>query len=203
MAGEIDIYNMALAHIGSTDKVADLNERSPERVQCSAFWPTSRDALFQYKDTPWNFATTQVALADLGDPPDGWLYRYRYPNDCLNALQVMQNGNPAFCFPEAFRAQFVIGYEAAGRVILTNLPEAQMKYVRRIEEPERYPSYFVEAAAFRLAAMIAMPLTKDSGLRNEMLQMAEQFAQIAMAATLNEAQQSWPERSIYEREIHA
>ena len=201
MASKIDVFNMALGHIGISSTVADELERSPERVICSRYWDTCRDALFSYKDMEWKFATNTVVLADLGGPPNGWAFRYRYPNDCINALGVV--GATGRTEPVEQRPKFDVQYQADGRVILTDMPEAVLRYTKRVEEAERWPSSFVEAMAYRLASMIVMPLKNDAGNRNNLLQLAEEFSQIAMAASLNEGQPDGPITSIYERELHA
>jgi hypothetical protein len=200
MASKIDVYNMALSNIGSSETVADELERSPERVTCSRFWDTCRDALLSYKDVEWKFATTTVALADLGTPPEGWGFRYRYPNDCINALEIMSGY--ARATPEEFKPKFDIQYEANGRVILCDIEDAVLKYTKRVEEAERWPAYFVEAMAARLASFIAAPLKKDLSTRNDMIQLAEQLIQVAIAASLNEGQPDGPFTSIYEGAIH-
>lgn len=201
MASKIDVFNMALAHVGISSTVADESERSPERFACSRFWDTCRDALFAYKDMRWRFATARVKLADIGDPPLGWGYRYRYPNDCINALSITSDSGRAVL--NEYAPKFTIEWEEGGRVILSDTESAELIYIRRIEEVERWPSTFVEAVAYRLAAQIAMPLRNDSGVRAELIQLAEQFAQIAMAASLNEEQPDNPVPSLYERELHA
>lgn len=201
MASKIDVFNMALGHIGVGSTVADEQERSPERVTCSRFWDQCRDALFAYKDMPWGFAVTLEALAEIGDPPTGWEYRYRYPNDCINLIELYQDSVRTVSVE--LRSKFEVMYEADGRAVLADIPAAVARYVKRINEVERWPATFVEAMSYRLAAMIAMPLKNDNGLRNELLQLAEQFTQIAMAASLNESQPDGPIASIYERELHA
>lgn len=200
MASKIDVFNMALGHIGVSSTVADELERSPERVACTRYWDTCRDALLSYKDMRWRFATAREALADIGDPPPGWAFRYRYPNDCVNALEIVGISGRTELFDTM--PKFDIQYESAGRVILADTEGAVLLYTKRVEEVERWPSSFVEAAAMRLASMIVMPLKNDSGMRNDLLQLAEQFAQIAMAASLNEGVPDNLQPSIYERELH-
>jgi hypothetical protein len=200
MASKIDVYNMALGHIGVSSTVADELERSPERVICSRYWDTCRDALFSYRSMEWRFATATVALADIGGAPNGWEFRYRYPNDCVDAQGII--GPSGRVEAVEIRPKFKVQYEADGRVILSDYPEAVLLYTKRVEEVERWPSYFVEAMAYRLASMIVMPLKNDAGNRNNLLQLAEQFAQIAMAASLNECQPDGPIVSIYERTMH-
>lgn len=201
MASKIDVYNMALGMIGVSSTVADELERSPERVICSRYWDTCRDALFSYKDMNWGFASALVVLADLGSPPDGWGFRYRYPNDCINAIEIFEES--VRTVPVSLRSKFEVAYEADGRVILCDIPEASLKYTKRVDEVERWPAYFVEAMAYRLASMIVMPLKNDAGNRNGLIQLAEQFAQIAMSASLNEGEPDGPFPSVYETEIHA
>lgn len=201
MASKIDVFNLALGHIGVSSTVADELERSPERVICSRYWDTCRDALLSYKDMPWGFATARVTLADIGTPPTGWGYRYRYPNDCVNAMEVI--GGTGRVENIQARPKFAIQWEADGRVILADIDEAVLLYIKRIEEAERWPSSFVEAMAYRLASMIVMPLKNDMALRNDLLTLADQFAQIAMAASLNEGEPDNAPASIYEQELHA
>jgi hypothetical protein len=88
-------------------------------------------------------------------------------------------------------------------VILCDIPGATLRYTKRILEAERWPSLFVEAMSYRLASQIVMPLKNDNGLRGDLLQLAEQFAQIAMAADYNEAEPDGPIASIYEQELHS
>lgn len=201
MASKIDVFNMALGHIGVGSTVADELERSPERVTCSRFWDQCRDALFAYKDMPWGFAVTLEALAEIGGPPAGWEHRYRYPNDCINLIELYQESVRTVSVE--LRSKFEVMYEADGRAVLADIPAAIARYVKRINEVERWPATFVEAMSYRLAAMIVMPLKNDNGLRNELLQLAEQFTQIAMAASLNEGEPDGPIASIYEQELHA
>lgn len=203
MANKVDIWNMALGHIGTSQPIAEENERSPEAFACRRYWDTCRDALFSYRDMDWKFATAVVALADLGSPPDGWGYRYRYPNDCINARDILADGIVRSPLLNDIRFPFEIAYEANGRVILCDVEAASLRYTKRIEEADRYPAYFVEAMAFRLASMIAMPLKADMSIRNDLITLAEQFAQIAMAASLNEGAPDPAPQSVYEQEMHA
>lgn len=202
MSSRIDVFNMALGHIGVSSTVADELERSPERVICTRYWDTCRDALFSYMDMEWKFATSTVALADIGDPPDGWGFRYRYPNDCVNAHEILGASNFGRTQDVSLRPKFDVQFEADGRAIVCDMPEAMLRYTKRIEEVERWPSSFVEAMGFRLASMIVMPLKNDAGARNNLLQLAEQFAQIAMASSLNEGQPDGPVPSVYEMAIN-
>lgn len=201
MASEIDIYNMALSHIGTTATVQDKAERSVERITCSRFYETARDALLSYKSCDWRFAETSVLLADLGNPPTNWLYQYAFPNDCIRPMYIVIPGLPAPRDDQ--RLIFHVASGSSGRVILANQPEAELRYISRLTEAERYHAPFVEALALRLASMIAMPLVKEKTLRDELMNLSEQAIQVAMAFELNQAQPEQEPRSIYEQEMHA
>lgn len=188
MAGQIDIYNMALGNIGINKPVADLDENSVERKVCSRYYETARDAALA--DFPWPFATTTVLLADLGNPPTNWAFRYRYPNDCLRADAIVVPGcrDPR---PDQ-EIEFEVMYEAAGRVIVTDQPEAELRYVKRIDSAERLPANVVEAISLKLAAMIAMPLKAELNLRSAMEQLYERYKQDAWAQAMNESEPDNP-----------
>lgn len=201
MASQIDIYNMALSNIGSTATVQDLNERSAERIACSRFYETVRDAMLAYKACPWSFAIKIEALADIGTPPEPWGYRYTLPNDCITALYIAQTiGNN---LRDDQQIPFQIINSGNSRALLTDQPGAILCYVSRIVEAERFSSPFVEALAMRLAAMIAMPIAKSASLRQDTASLAEQLIQVAMAHELNQAQHGLMPESLYIAEIHA
>ena len=201
MASKVDIFNMALFHIGSTSKVASETEATMERIACSTFYDTCLDALLAYKSADWGFATTSVALADLGTPATNWRYRYAMPSDCVRPIGLVIPGdrNPG----QGQRIPYVLREGGSGQTLNTDQPEAELLYIRRGLPAERFPAFFVEALALRLGAMIAMPLKKDGGLQGELLQLAEQAIQVAIAASLNQGQRDNEPESDYTLEAHA
>lgn len=201
MASKVDIFNMALFHIGSTSKVSSDTERSQEAIVCSTFYDTVLDALLSYKSADWGFATRSVTLADVGSPPTNWIYRYALPNDCVRAIGIVIPGirNPA----EGFQIPFDIQQGDSSQTVVTDQPEAELLYIARGLPAERLPTPFVEALALRLASFIAVPLKKESSLRQELLQLAENAIQVAIASSLNQQQQDNPPPSDYELEMHA
>lgn len=201
MASKVDIFNMALFHIGSTSKVASDTEQSMERIACSTFYDTVLDALLAYKSADWGFATKSVALADVGSPPTNWVYRYALPNDCVRAIGIVipGNRNPG----EDQQISFDIQQGDSSQTVVTDQPQAELIYISRGLPAERLPSAFVEALCLRLAAFIAVPLKKESALRQELLNLAESAIQVAIAASLNQQQPDTPPPSEYELELHA
>lgn len=201
MASKIEIYNMALFHVGSTSKVASETEQSMEQIVCSTFYPTALDALLAYKSADWGFATKSVKLADIGSPPTNWLYRYAYPNDCVRAIDIVIPGcrNPM----QGQAIKYDLQMSDVSLSIVTDQPEAELLYIARGLPAERLPSPFVMALSYQLAAFIAVPLKKDMATSQALMQIAEQFTQVAMASSLNQQEPDNQPISIYEAEAHA
>ena len=63
MSSLIEIFNLALATVGSTQLVAAADEASLEANTCNTFYPLCRD--YVLRDFPWRFAKKRVALAVL------------------------------------------------------------------------------------------------------------------------------------------
>ncbi|MFN6798793.1 hypothetical protein ACK4QH_23255, partial [Proteus mirabilis] len=68
--------------------INSMTEASKEAVQCNLHYAQCRDSVLA--DFPWNFATKKVALANTNNPPPNWAYAYRYPNDCLKAIGIVE-----------------------------------------------------------------------------------------------------------------
>lgn len=201
MASKIDVFNMALFHIGSSSKVASDTEASMERIACSTFYDTTLDALLAYKSTDWGFALKSVVLADLGEPPTNWQFRYAYPNDCVRAIGLVIPGNRTPSEAEQIPYQLQQGDN--GQTLVTDQPEAELQYISRGLPAERFPAAFIEALALRLAAFIAMPLKKDADLAGDLAERAELAIQSAMANSLNQRQPDAEPVSDYIQEMHA
>lgn len=207
MTAEVDICNMALNRIGATDTIAEFNERSKAAKLCRTFYAQSRDAVL--RDFPWPFATRYEGLAIVpGTPPDGWLFQYRYPSDCLMAQKLTTTqGEVQWLSAARFNLRFYglqwglegggywpprIPYSIAaddeGQLILTNLQDARLIYTAQITDVSRYDPLFKSALAWYLAVELVMPMTADP----KRVQLAEQKYQLelskAEAASFNEEQ---------------
>lgn len=70
------------------------------------------------------------------------------------------------------------------RVILSNVSEAMMEYIKRITDVTVFDATFVDALSYKLASDMAMPLTGDSRLAayyNERYVQALQHAKVMAA----------------------
>lgn len=157
MASETDICNLALMDIGVSDGIANLaTEESKAARVCRRLYEATRDHALQ--EFPWSFATRRVALALLTtDPPTNWAYAYRFPSDCIQPQGLVVSGTRT---PRATqKIPFEVAGDSSGRVIYTDLVDAELLYTARIEDTTLFEPMFVTALAALLASRIAMPMS--------------------------------------------
>lgn len=163
MASEVDIANLALGHLGDDATVASFDppEGSPQAEHCAHFYPIARDTLLE--EYAWTFATVTEPLVLLGPAVDGWTYSYALPNLCLKVLSVYTPGNRNDDDPLPFELETM----ADGQLILlTDVPNAIIRYTRKITDSSRFSPLFTETLSWLLASMLAGPILKgDTGVK--------------------------------------
>lgn len=173
MASDVDICNLALAHLGDTATVASLDppEGSAQSEHCARFYPIARDALLELH--PWGFSTRRVTLALIGSGWPEWDYAYAQPSDALNIIAVLppgatddySQGVPAAAggayVPQAFSCEV----DGSGNdVILTDQADAVLRYTCVMADTARFSPLFVMALSWHLASLLAGPVIKgDAG----------------------------------------
>lgn len=166
---KMDIWNAALARLGQDVRVAIPTERTKYATALNASWDRVLD--FVLSDGVWPFAITSAVLGMKSPVYPGWMYRYAYPADCLNALAVSDEYGA-----RQYRDAYVIGgvvngpefevqYGSDGACIVTDQIGASLIYVSRVTETDRFPPMFVEAVACRLALDIAPVIAAELGIR--------------------------------------
>lgn len=208
MATEVDICNLALAHLGNAATVASINppEGSAEADHCARFYPLARDTLLEMH--AWGFALKRVALAQVANAASEWLYAYAAPNDAVNLLEVLppdatDDINAQVPFPsDSYGLSAIqvynpvtIGYttqpysseiDANGnQIILTNQEQAVLRYTALITDTSLFSPLFTMTLSWHLAAMLAGPVLKgESGISET------ERATKMMAAMLSQAKNS-------------
>ena len=185
MSSDIEICNLALSRVAVTQAIASFTERSKEAEQCRVLYSHLRELVLQ--EFPWPFAESIVALASLGSPAPGWAFRYRYPADCLKIRNIVQPG-----FRRALSSDmeipYQIGYDAGGRVIHTDQPEAVCRFTFKVEDSTFFDALFVEALAWRLAMDLALPLTSKPDLQQFAAQQYQMALTLAEGSAFQESQ---------------
>ena len=180
------ICNQALGKIGISQFIADLDtEQSNEARVCRVFYEVARDRVLSAM--PWGFARRTAALQDIGTPPAGWLYRYRYPNDCLKARKVIETGATI----EGLGADYSIVEDEAsgGRAICSNTYPASLVYTARIVNVNLFTQAFIDTLSWSLAADIAAPLSAATGMSQAASQAYTAMLTQSGAADMNEGKE--------------
>ena len=207
MASEVDICNLALAHLGDSATVASISppEGSAQAEHCARFYPIARDSILEMHT--WNFSTKRILLAQVTNDWVMWKYAYGLPNNCINPISVIPSeayDDYATRFVPTDTPQFAHNYSpviAAGRyvpqpftietrddnthVLYTNLENAVLRYQASVDDTTEFSSLFVMTLSWHLASMLAGPVIKgDAGAAE-----AKRCAQM-MAGYLSEAKKS-------------
>lgn len=175
MAGEVDIVNTALAHLGDEATVSAISppDGSVQAGHCARFYPIVRDALLEMHT--WRFNTQRAVLAvSPVAPPVGWAYAYAVPSLCVKPIAVLMpdslpdlfSTQPALITPtgtDVLNAQDYV-VEASpvdGTPILyTNVEQASLLYSLGVTDTTKFGPLFVMALARLLASYLAGPIIK-------------------------------------------
>lgn len=182
MSTQVEICNLALNHIGVRN-ITSMAELSEAARRCTLVYEPAVEAVL--REHSWNFATKVVALALIsGETVPGWDYLYTYPANCLNPIKVYDEENARTTTPFEFRVlQAPTGNVKA---IATNVEDAYCEYVAKITDETMFDTSFVEALAYKLAGQLAQPLTKNTQLGVNMLNIYNQTINKAKATNKNE-----------------
>lgn len=186
MASDVDICNLALGHLGDEANVQSISppDGTTQAQHCARVYAIARDATLEMH--AWSFATVRASLAQLATATTTtWAYQYEAPVDMVKPLSV---------YPADADYADGVGdddnkqpFLREGNVILTNTPNAALRYVARVTDPTRFTPLFVETFSLKLAARLAGPIIKGA----TGMSVAEKFNALAdkmMAhATANDA----------------
>ncbi len=153
---QINIWNRALGFLGARGVAAE-QENPPEALQCRLYWDTARRQVL--RDFPWNFAQRRVWLAPQA-LPEGFAPEFRYayalPDLCLKVHAVRHEGRS----PRPFQLARNAAGDAA--LLLTDAARALALYTEDVRNPNLFDDLFAHVLARKLAALVAVPLLKDT-----------------------------------------
>lgn len=187
MSSEVDICNLALAHLGDTATVASIDppDGSAQAQHCARFYPIARNTILEM--ATWGFATRRIALAQLTNTWSQWTYAYAMPAGVMNLIAVLSpdatDDYSEVYAPPDYR-QFPPGYYRndllgtaytpqpytietntdGSQVILTNVQNALLRYTVVVDDTTQFSALFTLALSWLLASLLAGPLIKgDTG----------------------------------------
>lgn len=183
MAGDLDICNLALSHIGK-EQIQAMDQKGAAAEQCRLhFTPALHAALASFD---WSFARMVKTLPALSGYTFSYPYAYAFtlPADCLRVRDI----EPISPHEPRDQRRFKIGRNPLGdgRVIYTVRAAPVFVYTTSNIDLASIDDQFVECFSYHLAAKLAMPLTRDLKIRAEMMKWAINLTGQAQAASANE-----------------
>ena len=201
MSSEVEICNLALAHLGDSATVASIDppEGSAQAEHCARWYPIARNSMLELQE--WSFATTRALLAELTNTFPQWQHAYARPSDCLRVLGVLPAdatgdvaGAPhercAIYTPQAFTTE--TDTNTGNQVILTNQPNALVRYTRLVTDTSKFSPLFTDALGWYLASYLAGPVLKgETGINvgQAMLKIALGMLSNAAVSSANQSSQ--------------
>ena len=182
MATEVNICNLALAHLGDDATIASLSppEGSAQAEKAARFYPIARDSLLEMHT--WNFAAKRANLALTTNNLAQWDYAYVAPTDMMSPVAViaptaqndyatrMSAGDTPGGITSNYAPTIVAGqytpqqFAIEGTTIYTNVETAMLRYQAFVTESDKFSPLFVMTLSWHLASMLAGPIIKgDQG----------------------------------------
>ena len=187
MADKTSICNLALAHLGVTKSIENLDtDDSAEATVCRRFYETTKDSVL--RDYPWPFAQKSATLNLVANnPTTEWNYSYRYPTDCLMIRRIYSGLRTD---TNDTRVRYEITRDSSGRLIYSDEQTPVCEYTMRNDDPEQYPPDFQMALSYRIAFYIAPAVTGGDpfNLQERVLKLYDTEISRAGRSSFNEEQ---------------
>jgi hypothetical protein len=149
ITSEVGVCNVAIGMLGG-ELIFSLDDESDEAKLCKANYDLCRDTALEARN--WTFAAGRALLNPMVETPSHqWSAKFLLPSDCVKVRQVCSDTGMLVDTP----------WEKEENYILANESILYIKYTKRIKDPARYSSAFIQAFASLLASLIAVPLTGD------------------------------------------
>lgn len=186
---EVLICNMALSYIGDRANVQSITptDGSAQSRYCADFYPVARDLVLE--SHYWSFAATRrgVELTAI-TPPDPWTYAFAVPSNALRVYRLLADGETDEHNTQPYELAVYDDGGTPVHLIYANVDAGDVVYTRQITETHLFPQRVQTAIAYKLAGMLAGPLTKNGKLVETMERMFE--AQLARAKEQDGAQRN-------------
>ena len=135
--------------MGVSTSIENPNSTDNKAVLLNNYYTLARD--YVLKDFDWNFANVfrSLALNAEVESYGKFKYCYDYPNDCICARDVFEE------FSYQMQPFSIASLQNGTKVILTDIPNAVLRYTKRIENETVFTSEFSLALAYYLASLVA------------------------------------------------
>jgi len=190
MATLDEICNMALAEIAA-GPIIDVTDNSIEAREVSRFAAPLMAEVSLWSDWSWAVARATLTAAT-NDRPAEWTQAYIVPANCARPLAIRAAQSDAAFLPQGGPYPFPVqdavplAFLHEGGLIYSNVCDATLVYVAVLTDPTLLPPLVQRAFALELAARVAVPIRKDTGLARELGLAAEMARARAIAEDYNQ-----------------
>lgn len=187
------IFNMALNELGVSAPIANADAQDDTRaIILRNFYEVSRDEVLKAFD--WNFAERYRVLTPTADEcyDPRFQYVYDYPNDCLNAREVFEQGG------KGNRLKFKPSSNAIGRkVIFATASPIVLRYTRRVENETFFDAEYAAALALYLAGQTGKTITGSQQKADDALKKYWDKVRLGRIANASEGQEFDEDNTTY------
>jgi hypothetical protein len=162
MASVTSVCNNAIIKVGGST-ITSLDDNTVEAKTCKSLWDDVLDDTL--RSHPWNCAQDRASLNKLTAAPIfGFDYQYQLPGNCLRVLTLNDYAIPYIRNGYVYSNSTPIKYKIEGRKLLTDESEAKIVYLYHVTDMNQIDPMLREVLAARMAAEIAFPIAKNTGL---------------------------------------
>lgn len=163
-SSDIDIASQALGLLRA-NTISSFDEGTNEADIAKLYYEDfAQDILTRH---PWSFATKKRRINQTTAPLNEWRYAHIVPAEALRIWAVYNSGQVGATPVNHYDIQAPDGK----RVIMSNNPDLWLEYTVYTDETN-WPGYFTHFAIYAFAALIALPVTDDDSLAQQMYQQA-------------------------------
>ena len=162
MATDTSIANQALLALGEAP-ITSLGDDTKPAKAVKAIYADVRDAVLEASS--WTFAVKRFNPPKSATPPlHGFANAFPLDSNILRVLSIGRDN---------------VDWDVEGSDLVTNETAVSLKAIVRIDDPSLYSPLFVQAFAARLAADLAIVITKSHKMRETQLAVYEKRLQEA------------------------
>ena len=170
MASIVDVCNVALGSVGAP-LINSIDDANTGARLCKANFAIVRDAVLE--ERPWSFAVQRKAYTrEIATPAFGYSYQYLLGSEVLRVIEAYET-DPGD-----------LDYAVENRRILCDAADGiYARVLVRVEDLALWSPSFTAAVAYRLAALLAVPLVDNRTLQADQWQLYAK--QLSLAGTLD------------------
>lgn len=170
MASIVDVCNVALGAVGAP-LINSIDDANTGARLCKANFAVVRDAVLE--ERPWSFAIRRNTYTrEVAVPAFGYSYQYLYGTDVLRVIEAFET-EPGD-----------LDYAVENRRVLCDVADGiKARVLVRVEDLSLWSPSFTTAVAYRLGALLAVPLVDNRTLQADQWQLYAK--QLSLAGTLD------------------